>query len=371
MSVHNKKKDGSGSWFSRFRKGKHPTNPEKTREYFGPGEVNRLKAEAWDKRHIQVKDSSGLCFYDLSLAYMSAKKNAIEGRSVATARDHLRVHLTPFFGQDDPYHITPERLDAYVNMRASAQWKHGKAWKVGVRKTTIIRELTTLHAVLNFAARRGLITHNPAQFHEKPKEDTEEIVPPTPAEWNMIYLHSAPHLKRFLMLAYFTAARPGEKEILRFRWEQVDFINGTIYIVSARKNGPKRRVVKLHPTLLKNLEAWHNEDSVLTPPPANIVHYRGKPIKKVLKAWNNAKKRAKVLRKLTPYSNRHRSITEMLEQGGDLKSVAAVAGHSNPAMTMKRYQHASDRLKEEAVLGLPDVGVTQGNTNEEPQASES
>lgn len=103
---------------------------------------------------------------------------------------------------------------------------------------------------------------------------------------------------------------------------------------------------------------WYQEDSALPVMPEYIIHYKGGPIKKIDKAWSTAKKKAKVLRRLRVYDIRHASIMGMLEAGGDLKAVSMAAGHSNPAMTMRKYLHVSTLLHQKAINGLGTLGDT-------------
>jgi integrase len=224
--------------------------------------------------------------------------------------------------------------------------------KVGVSRSTIKRELGTLQAVLNFAARRKEILHNPAIHYDMPREDDAVISPATQAEISAILAVSPPHLQRFIIIAYYTAVRPGYTELLTMKWEQIDFSGKIVNVVSARKGGLEARRISMHPDLDRYLLAWYEEDFRLEKMPDYVVHYKGAHVKKVDHAWKNSKKEAKVLRRLRLYDIRHASITTMLEAGGDLKSVSTAAGHKNPAMTMRKYQHISTRLQEKAISGL-------------------
>jgi integrase len=50
--------------------------------------------------------------------------------------------------------------------------------------------------------------------------------------------------------------RPGEVELLRLRWEQVDLVNGNITVISADKGGLRKRTVPImDQALLGLLEA--------------------------------------------------------------------------------------------------------------------
>lgn len=365
MSVHNTCKDGSGRWFCRFVKGKWPDRPEATRRYFGKGP--QAEAAAW-RFNEQIGLGSrrvigGITFADLAGSYLGSKMGKVENNSIATMVYHIETHLVPYFGGYDIEAITPAVVDGYVAKRLSQKWKRGNTIIVGVTRSTIRRELATLQAIMNWGVRNKYAAHNPALYHEKPKEDDAVIAPATKEEITAIMKHAAPHLRRFLTVAYHTGARPGAIEILSLKWEHVDFAGRTIFVTSARKGGLVSRRVPMNDALFSALSLYYEQDK----DHGYIVHYRGKPIRCILNAWRIAKKKAKVLRRLRLYDIRHASVTDMLEAGADLKSVAAIVGHANPAMTMKRYQHNSQALARAAVNGL----VTLGNSSEEAKDGKS
>lgn len=362
MSVH---QTPDGRWFVRFQKGKIPDKPNATREYFGRGDDAYNKAVARNQEiglGVEV-NSGGKTFFDIVNYYLSAKEGKIEDKSVATAYMHAKSHLVPFFGCTEVSRITDEQLDNYVTKRRNERWRDGGGngkEKIGVSRSTIKRELGTMQAILNYAVSRKQIIYNPVVNYDMPKEDDAVIAPASQAEISAILKASPPHLQRFIILAYYTAVRPGYTELLTMRWSQVDFAGKTIFVVSARKGGLESRQISMHPDLEQHIAAWFEEDSALKKMPEYIVHYQGKHIKKVDKAWMLAKKKAKVLRRLRLYDIRHASITGMLEAGSDLKAVSMIAGHSSPAMTMRKYQHVSTRLQKAAVTGLVTLGNSQG-----------
>ena len=353
----------------RFVKGTLPDKPNATREYYGRGDEAEAKARA---RNLELgfgsaRQGSGKTFTTVANYYLSAKNGKIEDKSVDTAQMHIEVHLSPFFGSIDVNRIDESMLDKYVTMRRSQKWRAGGGKgeeKVGVSRSTIKRELGTMQSVLNFAVRRKEILFNPVALYDMPKEDDAVIAPATKAEIAAILKVSPDHLQRFLIIAYYTAVRPGNTELLTLKWEQVDFVGKTIFVVSARKGGLDSRQISIHLDLEQHLLKWYDEDAALKKMPQRIVHYQGRAIKKVDKAWMLAKKRAKVLRRLRLYDIRHASITGMLEAGGDLKAVSMTAGHKNPAMTMRKYQHVSTRLQKVAISGL----LTLANTLEDGEA---
>ena len=52
------------------------------------------------------------------------------------------------------------------------------------------------------------------------------------------------------------------------------------------------------------------------------------------------------LPKITFHDLRHTAISHQIEGGADIVSVSKVAGHSNPATTLRIYAHELDRSQE-------------------------
>lgn len=366
MSVHQLK---DGRWFVRFPKGTIDTEPLRTRYYFGRGEdaqVLALQKNADMGFGLSVVDS-GQTIPILAKYYLTARMGVVEQKSILLALMHIEKHFVPFFGNTDVTNITDEHIDKYVAQRLGEKWKDAGgqgAKRVGVTRSTIKRELTTLQAILNLAAKRKLITHNPIKYYTPLKTDDAIISPPTATELRIIMAHAVPHLKRFITIAHYTAVRPGLVELLRLKWDAVDFAGQTINITSARKGGLKARRLSLHPALFSSLESWYEEDEKRKTMPETIIHYHGAAVKKIDKAWSTAKKKGKILRRLRPYDIRHGSVTEMLESGADLKAVSLIAGHASPTTTMRTYQHVSSALQRQAVTSVSTL-VTLGNTDEE------
>jgi integrase len=78
---------------------------------------------------------------------------------------------------------------------------------------------------------------NPMEGFELPRRDNAVITPPTVEEAMAILKTASPHLYRAIVLSYYTGLRPGEVELLRLTWEQVNLVNGNITVISADKGG--------------------------------------------------------------------------------------------------------------------------------------
>jgi integrase len=267
--------------------------------------------------------------------------------------------ILPAFGNLQAIQISPERIDKYVNDRLTT-----------VKRTTVHRELTDISAILNWAAERQYISHNPIANYRKPSRDDEVIQPPTQEEIAALMAVARPWLVRALALSYYTGIRPGRVELLRRRWSDVNWTAQTIFVESARKGGLKTRQIHIHEDLFSLLKAWFSADKSLKVMPWAIIHYKSQPIGSLKRSWSTAKRKAGITRRLRPYDLRHAFATYALSQSADLKSVSEILGHSRPDTTIRVYQHSSAELQRAAVQKLPSITLSKGNQDDRQQPAE-
>lgn len=335
MSVHQLK---DGRWIVRYRKGRNPDRPNSTKKYFGRGPEAQVAALAYNQSLGlgQRTHRSSPVFNALANEYLAAKCAVMAASSMDTLVIRLRKTIAPIIGYKMAHTLTPAVMDAYVSERAKT-----------VKLTTIRRELNDIRAIIRWSVRRRLININPMDGFEPPPADDARIQPPTEREFGRILQCAATHLQRGMLLAYHTGLRPGREELLSLCWDAVDFGNRTIMITSSKKGGLPIRMVPLNRLIIGELEKWHEIDQKTES--RYIVNYHGYQISSLKTAWRSAKKRAGITRRIRLYDIRHRAITNMLEAGADLKSVAEIVGHASTDMTTRIYQHVSTDLKRRAV----------------------
>ncbi len=346
MSVHQTK---DGRWYCQYRV---PGSRSKKREYFGRGAAGRSAAYTRDDEVKAEKAIAlgrkrrhpGPTFGELANVYTRAKMGSMAQVSMDLLLRKLAAIIVPEIGSLRVHQITPERLDAYTRKRLKT-----------VKTTTVHRELSDIIAILNWAANRKIIMENPVRGYQKPKRDDEIIQPPTIDETRRILAKAPEHLARAITLSLYTGLRPGQSELLRLKWNAVDWDQKTLHVVSARKGGRYSRTIPLHPVLLEHLEAWFAADR--RAPDRNIITWKGKPVQRINKAFTRAKKAAGIRRRLTLYSFRHAFATQALAAGADLKSTSEIMGHSRPDTTMRIYQHVSLDQYRQVVDRLPNIEI--------------
>jgi len=335
MSVHQLK---DGRWIVRYQKGKDKARPTTNKKYFGRGpEAERAAIEFNLSLGLGArKTTSSPTFTELCNSYLEAKANTMADSSYRNLYIKLERIIVPRIGNMQAHQIVPTVLDQYVAGRSRT-----------VKNTTIHRELSDIRAILRWSVKRRLLAHNPMEGFEMPKRDDAIIMPPSKPEFDAIVKAAAPHLKRALIVSYYTGLRPGKEELLSLTWDAVDFHNKTIQVISARKGGLPQRMVPLHHVLYDHLDCWYEGD--IKDGIRYIVHYHGHRVDSIKKAWKAAKKRARVTRRLRLYDLRHAFATDLLRKGVSLKTVSELLGHSDPGITAKVYQHVSASEQKAAI----------------------
>jgi len=153
------------------------------------------------------------------------------------------------------------------------------------------------------------------------------------------------HLRRFIVIGYYSGSRSGA--ILRAKWSWVDFDRG---IMKRRDhNEPESRTkrkpkFRMTPRLTTHLKRWKKLDENLGIP--FIIHWGGKPVKRITQSWNEACKRAKV-KDATPHALRHTRVSEWLAAGVSVWEVSRRVGMS-VAIVERVYGHLVPGWQEDA-----------------------
>lgn len=221
----------------------------------------------------------------------------------------------------------------------------------GNKGATVHRKMTIIKAVLSWACRRELLAFQPV-YPESPKSVTARYVPPTPEEISRLYNVSPSHLQRVIILGFMFGVRVGPCELFRIKWTDVNWAEKYVRVRNAKKgNEAPWREVPIKDELLPLFEKWSEEDRKLGM--EYVVHYRGKPVKRVRHSWKSALANAGISRHIRPYDLRHGFATEALAAGGDCGTVSAIMGHKNQVTVLRHYQHIKDSRKKAVIENLP------------------
>ena len=326
------------------------------KEYFGRG-LDAKKQADQRNAELQLKNrrpaARGPFFWELAKAYVQHKDFSPNSRKHLLIR--LDANILPYFGDKEAAGLTDADMDGYKSARRAK----------GVKNSTIAREMTDVKAILNFATKRRppLIPFNPIRDYQKPTHDDAVITPPSQAEISAILKEASPHLKRAILLSYYMGLRPGAVELLRLKWDHVQWDHQVITVASASKGKnktPRTRHVPIHPSLWPLLHVWHAQDHAA----GYIIHYKGQPIKTIKTSWSGAMQRSGITRRLRPYDLRHVFVSQALEAGADPKALSDIVG-SRAQTLIKHYQHVSRAMHRAAMHTIPALpgGDTLGDTS--------
>jgi len=149
------------------------------------------------------------------------------------------------------------------------------------------------------------------------------------------------HLSLFIRLALHTGAR--SEAILSLRWPQVDLERRLIdFNPPGRQRTSKGRpIIPIPGRLMAPLRAARRRGTDLGP----VLHYFGKPVTSVKKAFARACERAG-LEDVSPHVMRHTCASWLAQKGVPFPVIARYLGHKDSRVTERIYaHHAPDYLK--------------------------
>lgn len=307
-----------------------------TREEAEKFEEARLKLAAYEKDLLRraksrAKSRAGrvtpCTLNELADAFLSSPH--LRPQTGTSHRHHLHSFLA-LFGQRQAKTITPEDLDAYIEIEG----------RRGVAPSTIYRRVTILRAALNWGVRHHRLARHPLPTMPLKRPRSRRIDPPTIRELNAMLPHAAPHVMRLILLGLYSGARVGPSELLRISWLNVDLENGVMRIpCAAKREGVTARDVPIRKELVPLLRAWRKLDSLLYPHCRYVIHYRGACVSRVNQAWRSARHAAGITRAICPRHLRQAFATYSLARGADISSVATIMDHTDHNMILNVYQH--------------------------------
>ena len=329
----------AGTWYVQYRS-PGLTSPRK--EYFGKGETGQKKAEAREEEIktgeiVTVESLAGrqIFFDELAQLYINYIK-VIKGKNtwVKALVSLVNKHFLPCL-----CHVPAEELTFNDLVTVAARFSHRSA-------CTQNHYMSYLHIILRFGLSQGLIQKDPMQGWKKLRESKREVHL-TFEDFQKIFAHSPPHLQWLLEVQWELGTRPGPSELFAVRWADVDFEHNIIR-VRGTKTKTSDRLMPITREFKERLLAKRAEASS-----AYLVEFDGKPISSCKTAFKKACKAAKIEYSVRLYDIRHLFASTMLANGGDLKAVSKLLGHSTTIMTADVYYHELKGEKERALAVKP------------------
>lgn len=262
-----------------------------------------------------------------------------------TCAYHLRP-LIAIYGQRRAHCLGVEEMAAFMRVQQAR----------GVSHSTAYRRMSIVRTAYNWATRWGLLPVNPLAGLRVPSPVPQTPAPPTARELRLIYAVAAPHVQRVIALGMATGARIGPSELFRLRWTDVDIKGATLRMPQAAKGARlEAREIPLRRDILDPLRRWEQQDAAAGCP--WVIHYKGRSLRSISRAWHNALRRAGIARRIRPYDLRHGFASRTLDNTADLKCVAEIMGHANEKMIIRFYRHTSAKQRRKAVEAAPALGL--------------
>jgi integrase len=240
---------------------------------------------------------------------------------------------------------------ARVNVKTCAEYV---AWSVkqGVSDQTARHDLKTLRAAINYynSSEHGPLLSLPVVTVPARAEQRDDYYLTRKEVADRIRaarrLPRCRHVIRQLLIGCYTGTRPGAT--LRLRWLRstsggcFDLGTGTLYRRAegeklSRKQAPKCRI---HSRLLPWLRRWKAQDEAAGI--SYVVHYYGKPVKKLRRSWDSVAREAGATRKDGPHIMRHTAATWQMQAGVDPYEAGRYLGMSVETLMETYWHHHPD-----------------------------
>jgi integrase len=246
-----------------------------------------------------------------------------------------RKHLAAHFGDTDPAEIHPSDVRAYAAARTAGEI--GRRCK----PPTVRRELGVLVAALHHAVRERRLRRVDMPSVPLPEASIPRDRWLSEAEVQRLLSLAAERPRgervyRFVLLAYYTAARKAAIETLT--WDQVDWDANAIHLHprGARRTKKRRASVPMHPRLRAEMQRAYDART------NDMVLGHGGGIRKAFETLM----RDAGLADVTPHTLRHTAATHMLRRGVPLWQVAGILGDTQKTVQDTYGKHVPEALKE-------------------------
>lgn len=268
---------------------------------------------------------------DFAKEYLHYVKDVKKKRSWKKDEVTLR-HMIDFFGNKKLSQISPKDLDDYKLHMLNNDYK----------PASVNRELACLKYLYNLAIRRKrFFSTNPVSEVEYLDEGEGITRILTHAEEERLISNSPPLLASIIFIALNTAMR--KMEILSLKWDYIDLEKNFITLPQTNTKAKKTRVVPINSivrTVLLELKLKTQGSLYVFPSEGSSNGH----VSWIKHSFGSSCKRAKI-ENLRFHDLRHTSATRMLEAGADIVSVSKILGHSDINLTVKRYIHPEEALK--------------------------
>jgi integrase len=332
------RKNGSLSWYARYRDGRG----KDVWEHCGSAAEARARAAEVE---LELARSGGawsrptkITFAEYAEQWLQIHAASLRPRTLVGYRRAFIRELLPRFGHLALASITRSQVKAYAAERAAA----------GAAANTIRNVLAPMRVILAAAVDEELIRSNPAAGVRRMGRPARRVEPPGAAAVCAVLDACSAEARRVLVLAATSGLRRGE--IFALRWRDVDTDARTIRIretnhgaglLTAAKTAAGERVVPMFGSVRQALLEQRAASRFGAPEDFVFPNAFGGPESPngwLKREFYPALKRTQV----SPFrfhDLRHFAVSQLIAQGANILELARVAGHADPSVTLRVYSH--------------------------------
>ena len=319
--------------------------------------IERVRTEERGERlSLPTGRKTWLSFAQVAERYLVRMEEG-GGRNLRSKRQHLNQWLVPYFGKQRADTLTEFTINSYRKKRlspTSSLDENGRKVEVpGAAVGTVNREMATLKHMLRDAVKAKDLKVVPCTFDmlAEPQGRTTVL---SPAEADALMRGAIgdqdPDTWLFVAFGLNTAMR--HREILRARFDEIDWSRGRLHIGKAKAGGREQPLTPaLVEILRKEREQRNDRTGFIFQPRGPITHDEGYR-KTMQRSFRRAVVRAELdPAMITPHVMRHTAITRLVEAGIDLPTIQRISGHKTLSMVL-RYSHVSGSHIDAAMAAL-------------------
>lgn len=296
--------------------------------------------------------------------WLPAIRGTVRASTFRSYSTNMERHVIPRLGHVPLRQLSALQLNAFYAELVESGRCDGKG---GLSARTVRYTHVVLHRALRDAVRWGLLSRNPADLADPPKQQRPEVHVWTTDQLRQFLEHvGTDRLAALWVLLATTGMRRGEA--LGLRWRDVDFEASRVsvsqslgswggqLVFAAPKTAKSRRSLTLDPVTLavlrrhRKLQLEERMRWGRTRDELDLVFCRedGSPVRpdSVTRQFGELS-RAAGLPKIRLHDLRHTYATIALSSGAHAKVVAERLGHSTIGITLDTYSHVMPALEEE------------------------
>lgn len=282
---------------------------------------SRLNLPAGRKTHLDLAQAGKLYIEN---------QEAVNGANLVAKRRHFKLYLTPYFGKMRLDQITKFTVDKYKKKRLES----------GAAAGTVNRELTTLSHFYTVAIEEKWCKDRPKIV--KLEESEGPVIALAQEECEALIKAAIGDVDPdcYLFTAFALGSGMRHREILRARFEEIDFDRCRLYIPTAKKGARTQPLTSELVDILKKERAMREDEN------GYIFPAKTKAAKKPHRdRLSRAFQRAVIAAgldpdKVTPHTCRRTAATRLMESGLDPLTAMRVTGHRSVKM-LDRYTQFS------------------------------